>query len=1064
MTTTHPVMKSGEHRKTDSRWDGGPWPMVSLRRVVWFVVGFGVACSTPQGSPQLEDNGGIADTALSGDLRGDAPLPEDTVQGDDEAVDVRHDVPYDLGADHSGDWLDAGGDQKPDDLGTDKSEPEDLPDLSDVVTQDIHVDAADGLDSECTPHCQNRACGDDGCGGQCGVCQEGFLCLLEDGGTLCHPDCGLLCAGMECGSVPEAPECVCGICSSANPCWDAVCSQGTCELVENSASCDDGNPCTSSDTCVAGICAGTWLPADQLAQLSCVCTSDADCVALDDGDDCNGNLKCLSFGDVKVCAKAQGTERSCDDELNCTEDSCSQSQCSHELLPFFCLIPELGCAPYATASPSNECLRCYPDSSTQEWSSAPDGTACGVGNVCFGGACCDRVGHCTGRQCGSDGCGGTCGTCFAGFSCVSGVCTPGICAPQCSGKQCGPDACGGSCGACPAGQVCLVDGTCFCVPQCAGKTCGNNGCGGNCGTCSDGYSCVSGVCTPGVCTPECSGKQCGPDGCGGSCGTCAIDQACNAQGTCTCVPNCAGRNCGSDGCGGSCGSCTDTDSLFCTSAACIDGVCGRAVTAFFCVIQETCLPSGTENPDTVCQKCLPNTNPWEWSPVAAGTSCGTGLTCHGGQCCPYDCNGKNCGPDGCGGTCGECALGNDACYDGVCGVCGDGNTVDWDGCNSGVISEFRINATTSGWQTKPWVAVGADNRVLVIWYNESAEGPGQGIVGAMYDPVSGVVGPETLYYPGRQVASVIAKPDGGYVIGIGADATQTGGFLIALDSEGSATGDPVTFDTLTPTAVELFGGADSSFVLTTAPPPGGISMNYTKRFSYDLQYLADVPQTKIGACSNKPRYPNLAMFPDGSYIFAYRGSCSSNGSLPYIYTGGCDSGSTIIPDAGTIPSISTGSRGGVGMLPGGLGAVVYFGTGVQGVLVAHNGVHLSGSSKLSTSADPVTVGYSEPIPRLAALTDGTVAVAWTGKTTTETVGVFVRKIGMKGFTSLEAKGPEQQANLYTNGDQWDPKVAASKQGWFVVVWGSADQDGSSSGIFARRYDVNGLELPRKDNP
>ncbi|MEZ4267568.1 MAG: hypothetical protein R3F39_14415 [Myxococcota bacterium] len=47
-----------------------------------------------------------------------------------------------------------------------------------------------------------------------------------------------------------------------------------------------------------------------------------------------------------------------------------------------------------------------------------------------------------------------CGTCGAGTSCdEAGQCVSG-CTAECSGKQCGSDGCGGSCGACGAGTSC----------------------------------------------------------------------------------------------------------------------------------------------------------------------------------------------------------------------------------------------------------------------------------------------------------------------------------------------------------------------------------------------------------------------------------------------------------------------------------------------------------------------------------------------------------------------------------------------------------------------------------
>jgi hypothetical protein len=111
----------------------------------------------------------------------------------------------------------------------------------------------------------------------------------------------------------------------------------------------------------------------------------------------------------------------------------------------------------------------------------------------------------------------------------------GTCTPQCGGKQCGSDGCNGSCGTCPSGQSCDANGQCqkICTPQCNGKTCGPDGCGGTCGTCPAGQTCDStGKCQT-ICTPNCNGKTCGPDGCGGTCGSCPAGQTCGSNGQCT---------------------------------------------------------------------------------------------------------------------------------------------------------------------------------------------------------------------------------------------------------------------------------------------------------------------------------------------------------------------------------------------------------------------------------------------------------------------------------------------------------------------------------------------------
>ncbi|MFH1828527.1 MAG: cohesin domain-containing protein, partial [Nanoarchaeota archaeon] len=64
------------------------------------------------------------------------------------------------------------------------------------------------------------------------------------------------------------------------------------------------------------------------------------------------------------------------------------------------------------------------------------------------------------------------------------------CYSNCDNKQCGTDGCGKSCGSCPEGQLCKND-QCVCVPNCLGKECGDDGCGNSCGTCSGDLVCQS---------------------------------------------------------------------------------------------------------------------------------------------------------------------------------------------------------------------------------------------------------------------------------------------------------------------------------------------------------------------------------------------------------------------------------------------------------------------------------------------------------------------------------------------------------------------------------------------
>ena len=69
------------------------------------------------------------------------------------------------------------------------------------------------------------------------------------------------------------------------------------------------------------------------------------------------------------------------------------------------------------------------------------------------------------------------------------------------------------------------------------------------------------------------------------------------------------------------------------------------------------------------------------------------------------------------------------------------------------------------------------------------------------------------------------------------------------------------------------------------------------------------------------------------------------------------------------------------------------------------------------------------------------------------VAIFV----IAGFTELKA-GEEFQVNTYISLDQERPAVAMDKKGNFVITWQSDGQDGSESGIFAQRFDKEGLAI------
>ena len=361
----------------------------------------------------------------------------------------------------------------------------------DKVGQDI-VDAGDQSQTpdDCVPYCgeeDEAECGDDGCGGTCGECEPGAVCGEADYDDIgicfnATEQCPGICGDAECGQVWnglwEPDNCDCGTCPAGMECSEEFGEDGFCI---DSDCMGEGCP---PDKCWPGLVGEHGLGA--------LCNENGDCdtgfcAILDDGDPfC-----------TYLCQECCPTAHSCAQVPvdspdvffaclpDCVPDCGEPGQCGDD-----------GCVGQCDCLPGADCLERDYDPEV------------GPGGVCFDPAV-DCLGACEEGACGdvtaiitADGlaiC--DCGPCPGGQVCVDeeggGVC----CTPLCEGKDCGDDGCGGSCGECslecPMAQVCqagkCVDG---CSPQCAGKECGDDGCGCPCGECAADQMCLGGECTP----------------------------------------------------------------------------------------------------------------------------------------------------------------------------------------------------------------------------------------------------------------------------------------------------------------------------------------------------------------------------------------------------------------------------------------------------------------------------------------------------------------------------------------------------------------------------------------
>ncbi len=419
---------------------------------------------------------------------------------------------------------------------------------SGCVFSPVHAECEDSV-----PCTDNLCSATDGCTfpPNDSYCNDGINCTIG----VCDPE-------TDCDSVPDH-----GFCNDGDPCTEGVCDptaqpgSGCTQESIAGAPCDDGNLCTD-DACVEG--------------QGCVGTPNEAADVCDDGDACTED---------EVCADGACTSEpvDCDDDEECTIDSCGPSGCEYE----------------------NTSVPCT------------DGNLCTLGDACSGGVCEPGAP----KDCEDD------------HECTQHACTPqkGKCELQSTNDA-----------ACTDGVICTVDSCheedgCVFVPQdtfCPSDECTASACDpvNDCqftdtsGDCQDGDECTVDTCDPSLGCEHTPTDE--PEGCElpPTCGDLDCDD---------------GNACTVDGCDPEAVLCTHEDLSCeddheCTEDACdqVLETCVHAANHGLCDDDEAC----TEDTCDVFSGC--SSAPLE-GPCDDGSACTTEDMCSGGECSggpPPDCD------------------------------------------------------------------------------------------------------------------------------------------------------------------------------------------------------------------------------------------------------------------------------------------------------------------------------------------------------------------------------------------------------------------------------------------
>lgn len=319
-------------------------------------------------------------------------------------------------------------------------------------------------------------------------------------------------------------------------------------------------------------------------------------------------------------------------------------------------------------------------------------------------------------------------------------------------------------------------------------------------------------------------------------------------------------------------------------------------------------------------------------------------------------------------------------------------------------SEFRINTSTTKKQDSPSIAVSAAGSV-VVWVNSEADWTSTQILAQRYDPAGKPLGGE---FPVNSPTDFVTRP------------------TVAIDNDGDV------------------------FVAWNFAGTGTVMRSVRGR-RFDSSGVAlgnefDVSTNSTYVGEN----PSVAMDPVGNTVVVWAGG-QSNGTggiygQRYDSAGAKVSGEFVIHNAaanqGAAPVVSVDAIGRF--------TVAWYGAGANGAGIYGQRFAATGSPQGTEFLVSTNFDYSRRRLSMSGNSAGEFAITWPGKYEQDgsREGVYARWFDSGG----QSVGSEFQVNAFTTNSQSRSSVAMAETGDIVVVWTSSDQDGSGSGVTARRIE------------
>jgi Ca2+-binding RTX toxin-like protein len=387
---------------------------------------------------------------------------------------------------------------------------------------------------------------------------------------------------------------------------------------------------------------------------------------------------------------------------------------------------------------------------------------------------------------------------------------------------------------------------------------------------------------------------------------------------------------------------------------------------------------------------------------------------------------------------------------------------------SGSGLEFQVNTYTTNAQSVPAVAVLADGSFLVAWASDGQDGSGNGVYAQRYAADGATLGNEfqvNTYTSGGQTAPAItALPGGGFLVAwesSGQDGSSNGVYAQRYAADGIPQGSEFRVNTYTtnsqaaPALTTLTDGGFVAVWTSSEQDNTGLSI-YAQR--YAANGTAQGSEFRVNTYApNNQTSPTVTALTGGGFVVAWT-SNNQDGSGTGIYAQRYAANGTVQSSEFRVNTYTDNDQTTpvVTPLPDGGFVVAWRSLGQDG---SGNGIYAQRYAADATAqggefqVNSYTTGQ-QVNPAITSLADGGFLVAWDSFQDGSLRGIYAQRYAADG----SAQGGEFRVNTTTADDQLNPAVTALPDGGFLVAWQSGGQDGSSSGIFAQRYDADGRAM------